>query len=831
MSRLERHRDDRPHGGPPASLMDFLAVRLTYELAACRDALAERRRRWSSRSAPLSRRDAQRQGAPAIVARDACLPAVSADAAQRDLLRGAARAAASQRPRDPGHPRGARRLHAARAVPGSVRAPPSSRGARRARRPAPPCTLRPQDGTPALSGRVLLRRARGVPASSARGGRARRGDLRCTGLLRCGHSLSCARRSRTTFRWPRWSIMPTHHIDERPDRTPGAQAPSAHRSTQDLGSLLRIRCTPARARSGAAPCSTSRSAYSPCSRCSRASCRRALPASSSAGRRICSCRLRAPSSPFTTTWPPTPGIVRGFKVDERVARVATVLENIGLVDNFSRLIFVLGHGSTTLNNPHKSAYDCGACGGRQGGPNARVVAHMANDPEVRAGLRERGIVIPEDTLFVGGQHDTCNDAITLFETDAHPGQSPRAVHASARPARRSARQERPGALPTPVLGPAQRLARCKSLRHVEARSEHLAEPRPEFGHATNAVAIIGRRAVSRGLFLDRRAFLLSYDPTIDPNGTILERTLAAATPVGAGINLEYYFSHVDNERYGAGSKLPHNVTGLVGVMTGHASDLRTGLPRQMIEIHEPVRLLVIVEATPERLLEIAGRQAEVRELVVNRWVQLVSLDPDSGAMHVFTDQGFVPYTPNPVELPGAPQLARLLPRTRRLLAARTHRSTGRRRPPEEGPCRTSKSPSFSRPAFRCWPSSASGALAAVASGPVRASHGAPGLARVPGLAGGHAGGRRLVLRPRRAHDRGGARSLVHHRRLRLRSQPDGGSLERHHDDADGGVVRLDRALLVHLSGARARARPLLPAAQPVRLRHVPAGDGGQSRSA
>src|SRR5262249_14376712 len=129
-----------------------------------------------------------------------------------------------------------------------------------------------------------------------------------------------------------------------------------------------------------------------------------------------------------------------------------------------------------------------------------------------------------------------------------------------------------------------------------------------------------------------------------------ERTLVAATPVGAGINLEYYFSHVDNERYGAGSKLPHNITGLFGVMSGHASDLRTGLPRQMIEIHEPVRLLVIVEAAPERLLEIASRQVEMRELVVKRWVQLVSLHPETGAMLLFTDRGFVPFQPEPVTL-------------------------------------------------------------------------------------------------------------------------------------------------------------------------------------
>ena len=94
------------------------------------------------------------------------------------------------------------------------------------------------------------------------------------------------------------------------------------------------------------------------------------------------------------------------------------------------------------------------------------------------------------------------------------------------------------------------------------RAHDLSQVRPEFGHATNAAAVIGRRALTQGLFLDRRVFLISYDPTQDPEGNILESILLTAGPVGAGINLEYYFSTIDNERFGCGTKVPHNVTGL-----------------------------------------------------------------------------------------------------------------------------------------------------------------------------------------------------------------------------------------------------------------------------
>jgi uncharacterized protein len=322
------------------------------------------------------------------------------------------------------------------------------------------------------------------------------------------------------------------------------------------------------------------------------------------------------------------------------AVVRRVLEDTGLRDCLSPLVLVIGHGSISLNNPHESAHDCGACGGGRGGPNARAFAQMANDPRVRQLLAAEGLRIDAAAWFVAAQRNTCNNELTFFDDDLVPpiAQAPfeRARDAIETARRREAHERcrRFDAVPRwyPPLA---------ALAHVEGRAADLAQPRPEYGHATNAFCIIGRRSRTRGLFLDRRAFLVSYDPSHDEDGSILARIVAAVVPVMAGINLEYYFSYVDPAGYGCGTKLPHNVTSLLGVMDGAQSDLRTGLPWQMVEIHEPSRLAIVVEGPRARVARAVQNSPDVDRLVRNRWIWLACLDAASGTLWELTSSGFV----------------------------------------------------------------------------------------------------------------------------------------------------------------------------------------------
>ncbi len=304
----------------------------------------------------------------------------------------------------------------------------------------------------------------------------------------------------------------------------------------------------------------------------------------------------------------------GLALEERVSFAESIVQTMGLT-RFARLIVLCGHGSHNVNNPHASSYDCGACGGAPGGPSARVAVAILNDPGVRAGLKERGTMVPDDTLFVAAQHDTVSDEVTVLDREAVPDTHERLVAAFERDvavAGERLARERAGRLPG---DPAK----------VRVRGHDWAQVRPEWGLAGNAAFVVGPRSITAGLDLACRVFLHSYDAESDGDGSALETIMTAPLVVGQWISAQYYFSAVDPDQFGAGDKTLHNPVGGIGVVLGEGGDLQVGLPAQAVgvgdrRVHEPLRLLAVVQAPLDRIEAIIQRNQVLQELIGGRWI-------------------------------------------------------------------------------------------------------------------------------------------------------------------------------------------------------------------
>lgn len=336
---------------------------------------------------------------------------------------------------------------------------------------------------------------------------------------------------------------------------------------------------------------------------------------------------------------PTEPALEGIERSQQADYGESALRMMGLTDNLAPLVVLCGHGSSTTNNPFASALDCGACGGNRGGENARILAAILNNSNVRSILSDRGLAIPADTLFVAAEHDTTTDDVEL-----------RPSHGLTEPQRERLNRLRADLANARIANVKSRAATFglpglndhAAARETKRRSVDWAEVRPEWGLARNAAFIVGPRDLTRNVNLDGRCFLHSYDWKADPGGKFLTTILTAPMVVAQWINSQYLFSTMDNVAYGAGSKVTHNVTGKFGVMQGNASDLMHGLPLQSVfaadgkPYHEPLRLLTVVFAPRSTLDSVIHSQEVLKKLFGNGWVTCVCIDPTENQAHLLS---------------------------------------------------------------------------------------------------------------------------------------------------------------------------------------------------
>lgn len=302
-----------------------------------------------------------------------------------------------------------------------------------------------------------------------------------------------------------------------------------------------------------------------------------------------------------------------MSLEDKITTAHALLTSIGLVDLFADRVFLCAHESQSENNPFRASLNCGACGGNSGLPNAYVMTDILNDKEVRHGLSQRNIIIPERTRFIMACHQTTCDRLEYYN-DEIPEEVIQAIDVAAKNLRDEKRQQLPGVNP---------LAR---------REISWSELIPELGLINNTAFIIGPRHVTATHNFERRVFLQSYNYELDPDAEILASILSAPAVVAHWISAQYYFSTTNPLVFGAGNKALHNVLPRFGVLEGNLSDLKVGLPLQSVyflsqALHEPRRLIVAIYAPHDHLQKALAKAEVFKRLYERHWIYVLPVEP------------------------------------------------------------------------------------------------------------------------------------------------------------------------------------------------------------
>ncbi|MBI1222520.1 MAG: DUF2309 family protein [Bacteroidetes bacterium] len=315
-------------------------------------------------------------------------------------------------------------------------------------------------------------------------------------------------------------------------------------------------------------------------------------------------------------------------LNEKVVLAKNALIGMGIDKEIAPLVLIVGHGSSSINNPHASGLDCGACGGHSGGINARVASAILNTKEVRNALLHEGISIPDETLFLAALHDTTTDEVQILENPKiYTGKAKELeeLKTKLRQASEMSRKER-----------ARRLSLHSNKeinKQIRKRSNDWSEIRPEWGLAGCTTFVIADRSKTKHLDLGGKSFLHSYSWKKDPDYSLLEQIMTAPMVVTSWINLQYFASMVEPDRFGAGNKTLHNVTAGIGVFEGRSGDLKTGLPFQSVHDgedwqHDPIKLHVLLDAPEEAINSVLEKHPNLKNLADNKWIHLLHLDKE-----------------------------------------------------------------------------------------------------------------------------------------------------------------------------------------------------------